>query len=134
MGDLSEHFSMREFACKCCGVSRVDPDLLMGLEELRRIAGAPIVINDGFRCGKHNAAVGGVGHSEHTQARAADFEIPGLTLAEMYALAERVPQFRNGGIGIYDQRFLHVDVRGYVARWARVKGVYTSIERSGLLA
>jgi hypothetical protein len=38
-----------------------------------------------------------------------------------------VPQFAEGGIGAYDSNFLHVDVRGHRARWARVRGKYVGI-------
>jgi len=40
----------------------------------------------------------------------------------MYELATQVPQFGDGGVGVYDGDFLHVDVRGHRARWARVRG------------
>jgi hypothetical protein len=47
----------------------------------------------------------------------------------MYELATRVRQFADGGIGVYDGDFLHVDVRGHRARWARVGGAYVGIEQ-----
>jgi uncharacterized protein YcbK (DUF882 family) len=71
--------------------------------------------------------VGGVTDSEHTRGVAADVEIPGLTLQQMYELALQVPAFLEGGIGVYDGGFLHVDVRVHASRWARVRGQYLSI-------
>ena len=46
----------------------------------------------------------------------------------MYAYALEVPEFANGGIGAYDGNFLHLDVRGHAARWARVRGQYVGID------
>jgi hypothetical protein len=53
--------------------------------------------------------------------------LPGLSLQRMYELALEVPQFAEGGIGVYDENFLHVDVRDRQARWARVSGEYVGI-------
>lgn len=128
MGDLSPHFSKQELACRCCGRLKVDPRLIDALEALRVLAGVPIVVHAGYRCPGHNQAVGGVPNSEHTRGLAADIHIPGLSLQEMYDLASEVPQFTQGGIGAYDTNFLHVDVRGHRARWARVSGRYVGIQ------
>ena len=127
MGDLSLHFSRSEFACRCCGQLQLDPHLLHGLETLRALAGAPIVIHAGYRCVRHNQEVGGVPHSEHTRGLAADIDLPGVSLQRMYELALEVPEFAEGGIGVYDRNFLHVDVRDHRARWARVSGRYVGI-------
>ena len=53
--------------------------------------------------------------------------LPGLSLQRMYELALEVPQFAEGGIGVCDGNFLHVDVRDRQARWARVSGKYVGI-------
>jgi hypothetical protein len=45
----------------------------------------------------------------------------------MYELASQVPLFAEGGIGAYDTDFLHLDVRGHRARWARVRGKYVGV-------
>ena len=129
MGDLSQHFSRKEFACRCCGRLELDSRLVEGLEALRALAGVPVVINAGYRCPRHNQEVGGVPDSEHTRGLAADIRLPGLSLQRIYDLAAQVPQFAEGGIGVYDGDFLHVDVRGHRARWARVRGSYVGIEQ-----
>jgi hypothetical protein len=46
----------------------------------------------------------------------------------MYELASQVPLFAEGGIGAYDTDFLHLDVRGHRARWARVRGTYVGAQ------
>jgi len=126
MGNLSAHFSRSELQCRCCGRLQIDSRLL-DVEKLRALAGIPVVIHAGYRCPRHNQEVGGVPHSEHTLGLAADVALPGLSLQRMYELALEVSQFAQGGIGVYDGGFLHVDVREHRARWARVSGRYVGI-------
>jgi len=128
MGDLSPHFSKAEFACRCCGEMKLEKRLIDALEELRRLAGKAIVVHDGYRCAAHNEDVGGVHNSEHTRGMAADVVISGLSLQQMYELALLVPDLTEGGIGVYDSGFLHVDVRPHPSRWARVRGQYVGIQ------
>ena len=99
MTKLSPHFSKNEMACHCCGDLKIDQRLLGGLESLRKLAGAPVIVHDAYRCPKHNEEVGGVADSEHTRGLAADVRIPGLSLQQMYGLALLVAEFANGGIG-----------------------------------
>ena len=127
MGDLSAHFSRSELQCRCCGRLQINSRLLDGLERLRDLAGTPVVVHAGYRCERHNQEVGGVPHSEHVRGLAADVALPGVSLQGMYELALAVPEFAEGGIGVYDGGFLHVDVREHSARWARVSGKYVGI-------
>jgi uncharacterized protein YcbK (DUF882 family) len=127
MGDLSAHFSRKELSCRCCGRLKIDSKLLEGLEALRALAGASVIVHAGYRCPRHNREVGGVPQSEHLQGLAADISVPGLSLQRMYELALEIPQFAGGGIGVYDGNFLHVDVRDRRARWARVSGRYVGL-------
>jgi len=128
LGDLSEHFSKAELACHCCGTLKIEAALLDALELLRSLVGKPVVVHDAYRCPMHNQKVGGVNDSEHTRGMAADVSIPGLSLQQMFELALQVPAFLNGGIGVYDGAFLHLDVRPHPARWARVCGQYVGIQ------
>ena len=129
VGDLSAHFSKAELACHCCGELKVDSRLIDALEQLRTLAGKEIIVHDGYRCAAHNQKVGGVPGSEHTLGVAADVAIPGLSLQQMFELALQVPMFFNGGIGVYDSDFLHLDTRSRQARWARVQGQYVGIQQ-----
>lgn len=143
MGDLSPHFSTSEMACHHCGRCSVSGELLNALEQLRALGPEPIDVDDACRCAVHNATVGGVPNSEHvfkdadlssTPPRfavpciAADIRIVGLTLQQQYDRAKQVPAFEQGGIGVYDGGFIHVDVRKARARWARKNGVYLGLE------
>lgn len=84
MGDLSEHFSTHEVACKCgCGFAGVDWLTLWGMEALReRVGGIPIRPTSVCRCREHNAkelrrlGLPDSGRiSQHTHGRACDFSI-----------------------------------------------------------
>ena len=115
---FGEHFLCEEFMCPCCGVALMDRDFMVALNRLRALAGRPIWVNSGFRCFNHNYAIGGAPGSYHMAGKAADIVIVGLTLNEMIELAEQVDAFRNGGIGVYPRKgFIHLDSRGYRARW-----------------
>lgn len=128
MGDLSANFSLDEFRCHHCQKSMIDNNLIISLQQLRNVAEASIKIDSGYRCKIHNAAIGGSPNSYHVRGMAADIVIQGKSVREMYELAVLIPGFRNGGIGIYpDNGFIHVDVRGKIARWARVGGKYIGI-------
>jgi len=128
VGDLSAHFSKAELACHCCGELKIESALIEALEQLRALAGKEIIVHDGYRCPAHNQEVGGVTDSEHTRGMAADVAIPGLSLQQMFELALRVSAFLNGGIGVYDGGFIHLDTRPHQARWARVRGQYVGIQ------
>ena len=116
MGDLSEHFSKKEFACKCgCGFADPDPELVSKLERLRELCGnKPLHINSACRCEKHNKAVGGSPKSQHLLGKAADVrKLLGMSIDEM---ARKAEQAGFTGIGRYDS-FIHVDVREQRSRW-----------------
>lgn len=126
---LSTHFMRDEMKCHCgCDACNLDPRLLPALEALRGMGSEMIVVNDGYRCAKHNAEVGGVPHSQHPEGMAADIRIGNLTIQQMYDRAKFVDAFENGGIGVYDSGFMHVDVREGKARWSRKNGVYLGLD------
>ncbi|MCK7229176.1 D-Ala-D-Ala carboxypeptidase family metallohydrolase [Enterobacter asburiae] len=116
MGDLSEHFSRHEFACRCgCGFDDISSDLIAVLETARDWFAAPIHINCGCRCAAHNARVGGVPDSQHQKGTAADITLSGVTPAALYSWFDsHYPQML--GLGKY-RTFVHVDVRHQRTRW-----------------
>ena len=127
---MTKHFSKQEMArcfrengarCKECRLVQPAKQLPYGIEEnmlalveevlepVRERLGKPIVVNSGFRCPIHNAAVGGVANSQHMKGEAAD-----ITCEDNKRLAEIIEQ-----LGKYDQmirykrpdgsiRFIHV--------------------------
>lgn len=120
MGDLSDHFSRHEFACKCgCGMDTVDAELITVLEKVREaFGGKSIKINSSNRCPAHNAKVGGGVASQHLYSRAADIVITGVNPIGVYEwLDSSYPD--QYGIGKYND-FTHIDTRGVKARWSKV--------------
>ena len=112
MGDLSAHFSRAEFACPCCHIAKVDSALVQLLERIRAAhypGGLRIV--SGYRCPRHNAAVGGASESQHMRGTAADIP-PRMGIAEGKRLGAH-------GIGSQDATGLvvHVDVGPVRAPW-----------------
>lgn len=105
-------------ACRCCGSlgDGIDVRLQNLLDELRERVGAPLTLSCCYRCPEHNAEVGGVPNSQHVLGTAADVLVPdGWTVDELADLAEEIGF---DGIGrYYDEEFVHVDTRGYAARW-----------------
>ncbi len=112
---LSPHFAEAEFACRCCGMVRVNIRLVHMLEQLReQLGGKPVVINSGYRCAVHNRAVGGVRQSQHLQGNAADIIVANVAPREVAEISEKMGF---PGLGRYSG-FTHVDVRpGENALW-----------------
>jgi zinc D-Ala-D-Ala carboxypeptidase len=111
-----KHFKVKEFACKHCGEIKIDINLLVKLEELRRAIGnKPIIINSGYRCKTHNTRVGGAKNSQHMYGKAVDIRVNGMSPRTLEKYADTV--FSNGGVGMGGATIVHVDTRGYKARW-----------------
>jgi len=107
MGDLSEHFSKSEFACKCgCGFDAVSPAFIKRLEQVRTLYGKPIKVHSGCRCKKHNEEEGGKDDSSHLYGEAGDLDTPNST--ERYELLQFcLLYFNRVGVG---KTFIHVDI------------------------
>lgn len=72
---LTEHFNVQEFKCKCGKAHeiKIDSALPKILEKVMVKLGADkIEVFSGYRCKKHDKAVGGRGTGSHTQGYAAD--------------------------------------------------------------
>jgi uncharacterized protein YcbK (DUF882 family) len=112
MGDLSAHFSRREFADRRTGHELgPPPELVSVLEKIRAITGAPLKVVSGHRCTATNRAVGGAPRSRHVQGDAADIPAGRATVAQAVAAGAV-------GIGSRGVWAIHVDTRpGPPARW-----------------
>ncbi len=72
---ITAHFNVREFCCKCGGNhdTKIDPDLADKLEKLHKALNcSKIIINSGYRCAAHDKNVGGSGTGQHVCGTAAD--------------------------------------------------------------
>jgi hypothetical protein len=115
---LSEHFAVKEFACKDgSDAVLVAPRLVMILQSVRSYFASPAKVLSAYRTPQYNAQVGGVAHSQHCYGAAADIAVKGHTPEEVADYARKLmPDW--GGVGIYhDQGFTHIDVRESKADW-----------------
>lgn len=123
---VGTYFDDYEFACKCnrhgCDGEGhpildhiIDKRLVDLLDAIRERIGKPIEVLSGYRCPEHNAEVGGVSNSQHVLGTAADITYDGIDVDYLAQVAEECGA---DGIGrYYNQDFVHVDVRGWAARW-----------------
>ena len=115
---MSKYFSYEtdpKMACSCCNVKKLDPHVIAVLTLVREHFNEPVIITSGYRCPKHNKAVGGAPKSKHVEGIAVDFKVKGK-------LPEQVFEYLNDmfpdtyGLGVYSS-FVHLDVRKEKARW-----------------
>lgn len=123
---IGTYFDDYEFACKCGrhGYDSeghpildhiIDKRLVDVLDAIRERIGKPIEVLSGYRCPIHNEEVGGVADSQHVVGTAADITYDGINVDYLAEVAEECGA---DGIGrYYNQDFVHIDVRGWAARW-----------------
>ena len=76
-----KYFRINEFRCHCgCQMpaeveANIEALVSNVLDPLRDEYGKPIYVNSGYRCEKHNKAVGGVPRSQHMVGQAADISL-----------------------------------------------------------
>ena len=117
---ISKNFRLSEFrpGRHSYEFIRISPALIEALEDIRERAGRPVQVTSGYRPPDYNREVGGVSNSTHIDGLAADIYCDGLTTEQLYDICEQVIGKR-GGVGYYPKSgFIHVDLRGYEARWS----------------
>ena len=113
---LSNNFTSDEFDCQgkgCCSETLVDAKLVEYLQKIRDHFGVAVTINSGYRCEKHNAAVGGASKSKHKYGQAADIVVKGVAPLKVAQYAESLGIL---GIGQYPN-FVHIDTRTTKFYW-----------------
>lgn len=109
------HFKESEFACSCCGETKISQHLISVLELVRMHFNKPVTVTSSYRCEKHNASVGGAKNSKHLLGIAADIQVKDIEPKLVYQFIDTT--FPNSyGLGSYDS-FTHIDVRPTKARW-----------------
>jgi uncharacterized protein YcbK (DUF882 family) len=106
MGDLTKNFSASEFACPCCGESKMDPRTMSRLQSVRDTYGKRIdpVEGGGYRCLAYDGR-----HGAHTLGQAVDPGIPRGDLYEFIGIAMRLG-FTGIGVKQKSGRWqLHID-------------------------
>ena len=131
-GYITPHFSWKSYACTD---GTPVPHHLRGnairlhwkLEWMRKLLGGqPMRVDGPYRTVAHNREVGGASDSRHVHADAADFFVEQVDhwvrkskrlrhRNDVLDIADKV--FRDGGLGNETFGTLHVDARGYRARF-----------------
>ncbi len=109
---LSEHFSRRDFICRCTkceGAIKVSLGLIGGLEFLRSRAKSRINILKGYECPEAAERIK-IRRNFHVLGVAADITIDKKSIQEVFLLAEEIPEFKGIGLNL-DKNYVHVDTR-----------------------
>jgi predicted chitinase/uncharacterized protein YcbK (DUF882 family) len=123
-GRITPHFTWNEWASK--DGAPVPKSLRKNairaawrLEQLRHELGdKPLSALSYYRSPSHNDAVGGARSSRHMSADAADFSkqtVDSFGRARFLKACEKL--YKNDGIGQYPGGAVHIDTRGFKARW-----------------
>jgi len=99
------NFKLDEFNCKC-GKNKMDKDFLSKLNQARIISGIPYIITSGYRCQRHNKAVGGKSTSSHMKGLACDILADTSRKRSLILSGLIKAGFTRIGIGY---NFIHVD-------------------------
>ena len=120
-----KYFRIQEFECKCgqcasTGSAQAMPsdvqtniEALVNnvLDPLREAYGKPIYVNSGYRCEKHNKAVGGVPRSQHMVGEAADIRPSNTDGTDLTDLAKIIVSQGKFDQLILYPTFLHVSYK-----------------------
>lgn len=122
---LTKHFKLSEIHCHgkgCCDKTKLDVNVVKIAEKMRCALGVPITIESGYRCEKHNKAVGGANGSGHCMGTALDLTTAKVSRERLAVLAELCGATR---IGIYltDNKkcMVHIGV-GNKCHWINTGG------------
>lgn len=118
---LSEHFKLKEFRCHDRANypdTRVSPRLIAALEKIRNKVGRTVHVLSAYRPKDYNDAIpGAASNSQHIDGLAADIYCDDINTKTLYDICDQVIG-SSGGVGYYPHDgFVHVDTRGYEARW-----------------
>ena len=109
--DKITHFKLDEFRCRGCDELKLNINLLLKLEELRKQTGL-LIVNSGYRSPAYNKKVGGHINSEHLRGNAADVKAVNMSPDRVHAIADKI----FNGVGKYNT-FTHVDMGAKRLRW-----------------
>lgn len=123
---LTKNFYLNEFNSKDGAKMPADvkaniKQLALNLQVIRNTIGCTLHINSAYRSPSHNKRIGGVKNSQHVKGTASDLVSRNHTPDELYQLIDELIQdgkISEGGLGLY-KSFVHYDIRGTRARWAK---------------
>lgn len=112
-----KYFDPEQCRCRCgeehapyCDGFPVQPDrvLLEVADEIREEIGDKLIRTSVIRCKQHNIDEGGVAGSRHLLGKAMDAWTPGMTSAQLLAIAQKNPRVRYAYA--VDEKVVHFDV------------------------
>lgn len=107
---ITEHFKVKEFACKDGSpIVFVDEYLAVLLEILRETIKKPVIITSGYRTPEHNKKVGGAKYSFHMRGMAADITVKDMTPKDVAKELDKLAP-NSYGIIVY-KSWVHFDTR-----------------------
>lgn len=131
MGDLSEHYNHRDFACRCpeCkGEFRIHLGLVGILEMLAvHFKQRPKVVS-AFFCEAYSEKLKRERPSFHTKGKAVNISLEGIPTNEIFKFAETIPGVN--GLGFYpEENMIHLDTRPIEKKdaWIKEKGKYSPL-------
>lgn len=131
MGNLSDNFNHKDFACKCprCkGEYRIHLGLVGILEEIAVHFKKRPKILAGFYCEDYFESLKRDKPSWHCKGKAANIAIEGVPAAQLFKFAETIPGIN--GLGFYpEENMVHLDTRPAEKKeaWLKERGRYSPI-------
>jgi len=131
VGNLSENFNHKDFACKCpqCkGEYRVHLGLVGILEMIAvHFKKRPRVVS-GYFCEAYTEKLNRDKISYHSKGKAVNIAIEGIPAVEIFKFAEKIGGAN--GLGFYpEENMVHLDTRPAEKKeaWIKEKGKYSSL-------
>lgn len=131
MGNLSEHFNHKDFACRCpqCkGEYRIHLGLVGILEMVSSHFKKRVKIVSAYYCEDYTESLKRDKISYHSKGKAANIQVEGIPAAEVFKFAESIEGVN--GVGYYpDDNMVHIDTRPVEKKeaWIREKGRYSPL-------
>ena len=97
----------QRFACPCCKKNLFDPRLERLVEEIEKAVDWKIPINSGYRCEKHNRAIGGSVSSSHLKGLAVDLGVNWSRIR--FFVLKKAIELGISRIGVA-RNFIHIDI------------------------
>ena len=113
MGNLSEHFNNKDFACRCpeCkGEYRIHLGLVGALEQIGGHFRKKVRVDSAYWCDAFHEKQNKPKRSFHTKGKAVHIHIDGISPQDLFKYAETVPELR--GLVFYPkEKWIHIDTR-----------------------
>ena len=113
MGNLSDHYNYKDFACRCSefkGEYRIHLGLVGALELIGGHFRRRVRIVSAYWCDAYSEKQNKPRRSFHATGKAVHITIEGVAPAELFKFAETIPELR-GMVFYPKEKFIHLDTR-----------------------